>query len=312
VAARGLDIPHIEHVINYDLPQCPEDYIHRIGRTARAGAQGVAINLITPADGSKWRAIHRLINPGAPLPGGMSREEPEGKSYKRSSGGGARRSWSKDKKPEARGYPKKDFKKDFARKPYTKDYGDKYADDAVGEPRVAAKAEARNDNSATRSFSDRKSGDRQFGDRPFKDRAARSEDRPARSETRNADRPARSEDRPARSEDRSARGEDRSEGRGEFRKKTDRRDFSEKKRDDARPSRDAYPSRDGYKGKDSYKGDKPKDGAVKSSDFRDFKNKDKKKSFGFKSADGGARKSSGAGKGGFSGRFAKNRSRAAS
>jgi superfamily II DNA/RNA helicase len=38
VAARGLDIPHIEHVINYDLPQCPEDYVHRIGRTGRAGA----------------------------------------------------------------------------------------------------------------------------------------------------------------------------------------------------------------------------------------------------------------------------------
>ena len=38
VAARGLDIPHIEHVINYDLPQCAEDYVHRIGRTARAGA----------------------------------------------------------------------------------------------------------------------------------------------------------------------------------------------------------------------------------------------------------------------------------
>lgn len=62
VAARGLDIPHIEHVINYDLPQCPEDYIHRIGRTARAGAEGCAINLLTPADGSKWRAIHRLIH----------------------------------------------------------------------------------------------------------------------------------------------------------------------------------------------------------------------------------------------------------
>ncbi|MFA6280474.1 MAG: DEAD/DEAH box helicase [Bdellovibrionales bacterium] len=62
VAARGLDIPHIEHVINYDLPQCPEDYIHRIGRTARAGAEGCALNLLTPADGSKWRAIHRLIH----------------------------------------------------------------------------------------------------------------------------------------------------------------------------------------------------------------------------------------------------------
>ena len=62
VAARGLDIPHIEHVINFDLPQCPEDYIHRIGRTARAGASGCAVNLLTPADGTKWRAIHRLIH----------------------------------------------------------------------------------------------------------------------------------------------------------------------------------------------------------------------------------------------------------
>lgn len=63
IAARGLDIPHIKHVINYDLPQCPEDYIHRIGRTARAGAEGSAINLLTPQDGAKWKAIYKLINP---------------------------------------------------------------------------------------------------------------------------------------------------------------------------------------------------------------------------------------------------------
>jgi superfamily II DNA/RNA helicase len=63
VAARGLDIPHIAHVINYDLPQCPEDYIHRIGRTARAGATGSAVCLVTPGDRIKWRAIHRLMNP---------------------------------------------------------------------------------------------------------------------------------------------------------------------------------------------------------------------------------------------------------
>ena len=63
VAARGLDIPHIEHVINYDLPQVPEDYIHRIGRTARAGAEGSALCLISPADGRKWHAIEQLINP---------------------------------------------------------------------------------------------------------------------------------------------------------------------------------------------------------------------------------------------------------
>lgn len=66
IAARGLDIPHIEHVINYDLPQCAEDYIHRIGRTARAGAEGEAICFVTPADKGKWAAIDRLLNPDAP------------------------------------------------------------------------------------------------------------------------------------------------------------------------------------------------------------------------------------------------------
>ena len=65
VAARGLDIPHIEYVINYDLPQCPEDYIHRIGRTARAGADGVAISFLSPGDGAKWKAIMRLLDPSA-------------------------------------------------------------------------------------------------------------------------------------------------------------------------------------------------------------------------------------------------------
>lgn len=65
IAARGLDIPHIESVINYDLPQCPEDYIHRIGRTARAGAAGTAINLLTPKDASRWKEIYKLMNPTA-------------------------------------------------------------------------------------------------------------------------------------------------------------------------------------------------------------------------------------------------------
>ena len=65
IAARGLDIHHIEHVINYDLPQVPEDYIHRIGRTARAGASGSAISLISPDDTRKWREITRLLNPQA-------------------------------------------------------------------------------------------------------------------------------------------------------------------------------------------------------------------------------------------------------
>ena len=63
VASRGLDIPHIEHVINYDLPECPEDYVHRIGRTGRAGAEGSALCFITPSDKRKWDAIDKLLNP---------------------------------------------------------------------------------------------------------------------------------------------------------------------------------------------------------------------------------------------------------
>lgn len=87
VAARGLDIPHLEHVINYDLPQCPEDYIHRIGRTGRAGAEGSAINLISPDDGRKWHAIHRLINPNEPFTGNKSGPANRGPSSGRRSSG---------------------------------------------------------------------------------------------------------------------------------------------------------------------------------------------------------------------------------
>lgn len=50
LAGRGIDVPNIEHVINYDLPQSREDYVHRIGRTGRMGKSGHALNLVTPAD----------------------------------------------------------------------------------------------------------------------------------------------------------------------------------------------------------------------------------------------------------------------
>ena len=65
VAARGIDVPHIHQVINFDLPRQTEDYIHRIGRTGRNGAQGIALNLATRDDMEKLNDIERLINPNA-------------------------------------------------------------------------------------------------------------------------------------------------------------------------------------------------------------------------------------------------------
>lgn len=61
IAARGLDISHIAHVINYDLPMVPEDYIHRIGRTARAGRDGEAVSFVTPEDRGQWRMITKML-----------------------------------------------------------------------------------------------------------------------------------------------------------------------------------------------------------------------------------------------------------
>ncbi|MDA8890699.1 DEAD/DEAH box helicase [Candidatus Pelagibacter sp.] len=83
VAARGLDIPLIQHVINFDLPQVPEDYVHRIGRTARAGTEGSALTFLTPDDRTMWNEISRLIDPNfkpAPRVRGNSRGGKKGKA----------------------------------------------------------------------------------------------------------------------------------------------------------------------------------------------------------------------------------------
>jgi superfamily II DNA/RNA helicase len=61
VAARGLDIPDVSHIFNYDVPHHPDDYVHRIGRTGRAGKSGTAITIVAPIDGRAVGAIEKLI-----------------------------------------------------------------------------------------------------------------------------------------------------------------------------------------------------------------------------------------------------------
>jgi len=66
VAARGLDIERLPHVVNYDLPQVPEDYVHRIGRTGRAGEDGIALSLVCPEERPFLVAIEKLLTYAIP------------------------------------------------------------------------------------------------------------------------------------------------------------------------------------------------------------------------------------------------------
>ena len=87
IAARGIDVDDVTHVINYDLPHTAKDYVHRIGRTARAGRRGMAISLVTPEDAGGVASIERLIARklawmGEPAPAG---EETPSRSRRASS-----------------------------------------------------------------------------------------------------------------------------------------------------------------------------------------------------------------------------------
>jgi ATP-dependent RNA helicase RhlE len=101
IAARGLDVDGISHVINFDLPNEPENYVHRIGRTGRAGASGVAISLCDPGERGHLRQIERLIG---------IRLSPESQNGHGSELNGERRPHSGGHRPSGNGGPKRRFR----------------------------------------------------------------------------------------------------------------------------------------------------------------------------------------------------------
>ncbi len=90
IAARGIDVANIGHVINYDVPNCPEDYVHRIGRTARMRTTGRATTFVTAEDHDQLRAIERLLGQQVPRAAGsqtppLPGRRPEGQGQHRDS-----------------------------------------------------------------------------------------------------------------------------------------------------------------------------------------------------------------------------------
>ncbi|MGE0763648.1 MAG: DEAD/DEAH box helicase [Bdellovibrionales bacterium] len=110
VAARGIDITDVAHVINYDLPQVPEDYVHRIGRTGRAGAKGHALTMLTPEDRGQWFEICKAAKlPLPPKPGKpqhpAAKPSQQGQSRHKSRPQQGRHAKSFAKKPHSRPTP---------------------------------------------------------------------------------------------------------------------------------------------------------------------------------------------------------------
>ena len=91
VAARGIDIDGVSHVVNYDMPVEEESYVHRIGRTGRAGKEGIAISLCTPEERSELRAIEKLIDMQFDLELPFGEVKPASPKKAKSGGGGGAR-----------------------------------------------------------------------------------------------------------------------------------------------------------------------------------------------------------------------------
>jgi ATP-dependent RNA helicase RhlE len=105
VAARGIDIPGVSHVFNFDLPEVPENYVHRIGRTARAGADGDAISFVTGEEIGLLRQIQKLMKIDIPVLGGDQPAEVDPPKRNRG-GGGGRGGPRRGGKPHSGGKPK--------------------------------------------------------------------------------------------------------------------------------------------------------------------------------------------------------------
>ena len=183
IASRGLDVDHIEHVINYDLPQVAEDYVHRIGRTGRAGSKGSAICFISPEEQPLWDQIDYLLNPKtAKKPSGSSKNS---RSVRKRSGGQHQSS-----------RPGRSF---------STSNGPRRSSEGNSDSRPSRRTDGNSDSRPSRSSGPRRSSEGNTGSRPFRSSGPRrssegnSDSRPSRSGGPRRSSEGNSDSRPSRS-----------------------------------------------------------------------------------------------------------------
>ena len=175
VAARGLDIVDMSHVFNFDVPFSPEDYVHRIGRTGRAGKIGHSFTLASPSEGDLVQAIEKLIGTEIPrieVPG------LEAASFEASDGRRRGRGRGRGRGPEKSRGPRREAREPRERhEPRTKPVGESHA-----EPPAEARAEQRPQASEPRA--EHRSGHRAEQHTPRQHRERKPDHRPERRERR--------------------------------------------------------------------------------------------------------------------------------
>ncbi len=203
VAARGLDIPNVSHVFNFDVPSHAEDYVHRIGRTGRAGKLGTTIMICTPRDDKNFADVERLLQTeiprlANPLEGVITpAKDDEGDSAERGTSSRSRSSSSRSRSSRSRS-------------------GDKPAGDKPAPAESAPKAEAVAEAAPAREAKPR--DDKPRDEKPREDRGSETR---AREDRPREDRPR--EDRPREDRRTEGRSDNRSDNRTDNRS-DDRRD----------------------------------------------------------------------------------------
>ncbi len=161
VAARGLDIPDVSHIFNFDVPHHPDDYIHRIGRTGRAGKSGIAITIVAPSDQKAVGAIEKLTGVTIPWTGAPAPAPSESDASERPRHRGSSRERGPRRERRPRRSPSHTAPRDHAARPLQPEVSEQPPAQAETNPRPQPQAQPPQPQASRPQASQRQASERQ-------------------------------------------------------------------------------------------------------------------------------------------------------